>query len=77
MLLKTNGSVKTENTDKTIEDYLVQYSVAGGGWTPIVFHRVCDDCNTNSITVDELGRLMDWLKGHQVTVKTVGAVMGQ
>jgi peptidoglycan/xylan/chitin deacetylase (PgdA/CDA1 family) len=77
MLLKTNGSVKTENTDKTIEDYLVQYSEAGGGWTPIVFHRVCDDCNTNSITVDELGRLMDWLKAHQVTVKTVSAVMGQ
>ena len=75
MLLKTNGSVKTEDTDATIAAYLEQASAAGGGWIPIVLHRVCNDCNTNSITVDELTRLLDWLKAHQVQVKTVGEVM--
>jgi peptidoglycan/xylan/chitin deacetylase (PgdA/CDA1 family) len=77
MLLKTNGSVKTTDTDASIAAYIEQASAAGGGWIPIVLHRICNDCNTNSITVDELTRLMDWLKAHQVQVKTVAEVMGQ
>lgn len=77
MLLKTNGSVKTTDTDASIEAYLEQYSAAGGGWTPIVLHRICDDCNTNSITLAELTRLLDWLKARQISVKTVGEVMSR
>lgn len=50
---------------------------SGGGWTVLVFHHVCDNgCDPYSITPANFNALLTWLQGQNVSVETVGQVMG-
>ncbi len=75
--LATNDSIKVDTTLATLEGYVQQAEVNGGGWVPVVMHHVCDGCDVDSLTAATLGWFLDWLAAREdVVVETVGAVMG-
>jgi peptidoglycan/xylan/chitin deacetylase (PgdA/CDA1 family) len=50
-----------------------------GGWVPLLFHDVCSDCSSVSISEADFTSLLDWLQGQSgngVVVKTVQQVVG-
>ena len=50
-----------------------------GGWLPLTFHHVCDNCDPLSISPTLLDQFLAWLKTRQsqgTTVKTVNQVVG-
>jgi peptidoglycan/xylan/chitin deacetylase (PgdA/CDA1 family) len=50
-----------------------------GGWLPLTFHHVCDNCDPLSISPTLLDQFLSWLKTRQsrgTTVKTVNQVIG-
>ena len=51
----------------------------GGGWVPLVFHQVCDDCSAIAVPPARLRALLAWIqtqRSHGVVVRTMGAVVG-
>jgi hypothetical protein len=51
----------------------------GGGWVPLVFHQVCDDCSALAIRPADLRSLLAWIAAHRsdgVVVRTMGGVIG-
>jgi peptidoglycan/xylan/chitin deacetylase (PgdA/CDA1 family) len=66
-----------------MQEYVTQAEDAGGGWVPMMFHDVCDDCPDGaldgSISTGDFVALLDWLdrrRSRGTVVKTVRAVMG-
>jgi len=56
---------------------LVTAAEGQGGWLPLVFHHICDnDCNTYSISTANFSAFLGWLQSQNVSVETVGQVMG-
>jgi peptidoglycan/xylan/chitin deacetylase (PgdA/CDA1 family) len=51
-----------------------------GGWTPLVFHQICNACDTDWISQSDFSGFLDWLSGEiaagRVIVKTVQQVIG-
>jgi peptidoglycan/xylan/chitin deacetylase (PgdA/CDA1 family) len=45
----------------TIEGYVTEAERHGGGWVQIVFHHVCDQCDTYSISPQKLAVFLAWL----------------
>jgi peptidoglycan/xylan/chitin deacetylase (PgdA/CDA1 family) len=45
-----------------IEGYVTQAENNGGGWVPLVFHRICDGCATYSTPASELSAFLDWIQ---------------
>jgi peptidoglycan/xylan/chitin deacetylase (PgdA/CDA1 family) len=77
--IATPDSIKTTNTLAEIENYVIQAQQHGGGWVPLVFHHVCEGCDSESVTSATFSALLDWLKtqtGNGVSVKTVHEVVG-
>lgn len=59
-------NVRTPSTvraDDTVEDLarLVEDAERTGGWLPLVFHRVCDGCAEESVSLEVLEELARWL----------------
>jgi peptidoglycan/xylan/chitin deacetylase (PgdA/CDA1 family) len=51
----------------------------GGGWVPLVFHQICDGCDTGTITPADFNAFLDWLQlrgANGTVVKTVAQVTG-
>jgi peptidoglycan/xylan/chitin deacetylase (PgdA/CDA1 family) len=65
----------------TLEDLkaqVVNAQRAGGGWVPLVFHRVCDGCSSNYVRPDVLDAFTEWLTASEPTgiqVRTMSAVV--
>jgi peptidoglycan/xylan/chitin deacetylase (PgdA/CDA1 family) len=62
-----------------LEGYVRGVEQNGGGWAPLVFHRICGGCDANSITQSDLTALLDWLQprsANGTVVKTVREVIG-
>lgn len=73
----TPASIKVDTTLATMQSYILAAEAAGGGWVPLVFHHVCDGCNSLAITPGALGELLDWLAARPgITVQTVHQVVG-
>jgi peptidoglycan/xylan/chitin deacetylase (PgdA/CDA1 family) len=52
---------------------------AGGGWVTIVFHQLCNACDTNWVLPSDLDAFLDWLQpraAQGTVVKTVDEVVG-
>jgi peptidoglycan/xylan/chitin deacetylase (PgdA/CDA1 family) len=51
-----------------------------GGWAPLVFHQICNACDTDWISQSDFSGFLDWLAGEvaagRVIVKTVQQVVG-
>jgi peptidoglycan/xylan/chitin deacetylase (PgdA/CDA1 family) len=56
---------------------LVTQAEAAGGWMPIIFHHVCDNsCDPYSVTSSTFSAFLAWLQTQNVSVQTVGQVIG-
>ncbi len=78
--VRTPDSADAETGLATLQRYVTQAEAHGGGWVPLVFHRVCDPCATEAhaalaVTPDTLDRFLVWLGDraatHGTTVATV------
>jgi peptidoglycan/xylan/chitin deacetylase (PgdA/CDA1 family) len=61
----------------TLESYVTRVEQNGGGWAPIIFHQICDGCN--SVSPSDLSSFLDWLQpraANGTVVKTVQQVIG-
>jgi peptidoglycan/xylan/chitin deacetylase (PgdA/CDA1 family) len=80
--LLTPDSVKSTTPLSAIQGYVTQAQAHGGGWVPLVFHQVCDGCDTYSVRQSTLTAFLDWLQTQtqsptaETSVKTVGQVIG-
>jgi peptidoglycan/xylan/chitin deacetylase (PgdA/CDA1 family) len=77
--IATPDSIKSSNTLQEIKNYVIQAQEHGGGWVPLVFHHVCNECDPESVTAPTLRAFLDWLhseEGNGVTVKTMHEVIG-
>ncbi len=76
--IRTPASVQSSTTLQMLQDYVTSAENAGGGWVPLLFHRVCADCEANAIDPDVFRAFVVWLSGRSSTtqVRTVHQVIG-
>ena len=76
--VRTNDSVKADTPLAQVEGYVTNAEQHGGGWVPLLFHHVCDGCDSLSITPANLDAFMTWLaaRGPATEVGTVADVIG-
>jgi peptidoglycan/xylan/chitin deacetylase (PgdA/CDA1 family) len=55
---------------------LVTGAERAGGWLPLVFHHVCNGCDTYSVSPSIFSSFLAWLQTQNVSVQTVNQVMG-
>lgn len=76
--INTNSSVISTTTLEDLKSYVMQAEANGGGWVPLVFHRICDGCSIFSVSPAIFDAFLTWLeqRGAQDTyVRTVHQVM--
>ncbi len=76
--IATNASVASTTTLADLKGYVTQVELNGGGWVPLVFHRVCDGCNTLAVSPAMLDSFLTWLEAREsqsTYVRTVHEVM--
>ncbi len=74
----SNSSVATTTTLADMQSYVMQAEQHGGGWVPLVFHRVCDGCSTLAVKPADLDAFLTWLEtrtANDTYVRTVHEVM--
>ena len=72
-------SVKATTTLDELKGYVTQAEQDAGGWVQIVFHHVCDGCNTYAVSPETLQQFLVWLAPRHLLgteVRTVGDVIG-
>ncbi|MGD0375196.1 MAG: Ig-like domain-containing protein [Streptosporangiaceae bacterium] len=58
-------------------EQLVTQAEPGGGWSVLVFHHICDNaCDPYSVTPANFNALLTWLQTQDVSIETVGQVIG-
>jgi peptidoglycan/xylan/chitin deacetylase (PgdA/CDA1 family) len=68
-----------EYTLADLEGFVTQAELHGGGWVPLVFHDICNQCADSSVSAATMSALLDWVAaraGSGTVVKTVREVMG-
>jgi peptidoglycan/xylan/chitin deacetylase (PgdA/CDA1 family) len=77
--IKTPDSIKATTSLAELKGLVTQAQEHGGGWVPLVFHHVCDECDAASIDPETFKAFLDWLgeeAGNGVSVKTIHDVIG-
>lgn len=76
--VRTNDSIHTDTTLRTMQQYVIDAENNGGGYVPIVFHHVCDGCNPDSVSRTTLEAFLDWLeqRAPETQVGTVDQEIG-
>lgn len=62
-----------------LKNAVMQAEQSGGGWVPIVFHQICNACDSNWIRTVDFKAFLDWLQpraGNGTVVRTVDEVIG-
>jgi peptidoglycan/xylan/chitin deacetylase (PgdA/CDA1 family) len=68
-----------EYTLSDLEGFVTQAEIHGGGWVPLVFHDICNQCADSSVSTATMSAFLDWLgaRGSNGTVvKTEREVLG-
>jgi hypothetical protein len=76
--ISVNSSVASTTTLADLQSYVMQAENNGGGWVALVFHRVCDGCNTLSVSPALLDAFLTWLEAREqqgTYVRTVHQVI--
>jgi peptidoglycan/xylan/chitin deacetylase (PgdA/CDA1 family) len=79
LVIRTPTDVNTKTTLAMMKRDVTQAEAHGGGWVVLVFHSICDACDTLSIRPDQLTAFLDWLELRTsvgTVVKTHGEVIG-
>lgn len=74
----TNTSVRSSTPLSEIKSYVTNAESHGGGWVALVFHKICDGCDTYSTSAATLDAFLAWLEERQslgTRVATVHQVM--
>ena len=61
-MVRTHDSIHVDTTLDEMKQHVLDAEQNGGGYVPMVFHHVCDGCNTDSITAANLAAFLDWLQ---------------
>lgn len=75
----TADNPQSTTTLDTIESYVTGAETHGGGWVIIVFHNICDGCETFSTSQSTLQGFLDWLQpraANGTVVQTINQVIG-
>ena len=73
----TPQNVLVTDSLANIEGYVTQAQQHGGGWVQLVFHNICDQCDTYAVTESNFSALLDWLAAQKNTsVATTQQVIG-
>jgi peptidoglycan/xylan/chitin deacetylase (PgdA/CDA1 family) len=76
-LTRTPRNILVTDTLANIEGYVTQAQQNGGGWVQLVFHHICNECETYAITESNFSALLDWLATQKNTsTATVQQVIG-
>lgn len=69
-------TIKQGDTVRQLQDWVLQAEKVGG-WLPLVFHRICDACAPESMTLADFTRFADWMQNRpsSTSVQTVDSVM--
>jgi peptidoglycan/xylan/chitin deacetylase (PgdA/CDA1 family) len=76
--IKTPGLKTGPYTLAELEDWVAQAETHGGGWVPIVFHRIENSDVDSTVSPADFAAFLDWLKARApngTVVKTVRSVM--
>ncbi|MEE9345958.1 MAG: Ig-like domain-containing protein [Methylococcales bacterium] len=76
--ISTNNSVISTTTLNDLKSYVIQAETNGGGWVPLVFHRICDGCSALGVSPAILNNFLTWLEARETEdtyVRTVHQVM--
>ena len=76
--ISTNNSVVSTTTLADMQKYVTQAEAHGGGWVPLVFHNICDNCGTLAVSPALLDTFLAWLEtrtSQSTYVRTVHQVM--
>jgi peptidoglycan/xylan/chitin deacetylase (PgdA/CDA1 family) len=63
----------------TLKNAVMAAEQSGGGWVPIVFHQICNACDSSWILPSDLKAFLDWLQpraANGTVVRTVQEVLG-
>lgn len=77
--IRAPRDIGSGTTLATMKQDVTQAEKHGGGWVVLVFHSVCNACDTLSVRPDQLTAFLDWLQPRTsigTVVKTHGEVMG-
>ena len=67
------------NDLQALKDAVTAAENNGGGWVPIVFHQICNACDTNWVTQSDFSAFLDWLKTREsngTAVRTMQQALG-
>jgi peptidoglycan/xylan/chitin deacetylase (PgdA/CDA1 family) len=79
--IRTPCCINSTITAGMLQNYITQAENGGGGWVPLVLHRICDACGdaeAPSMSPATLEALLDWLQpraSQGTVVRTVGQVI--
>jgi hypothetical protein len=74
---RTPQNVLATDSLANIEGYVTQAQQHGGGWVQLVFHNICNGCDTYAVTESNFSALLGWLATQQnTTTATVQQVIG-
>jgi peptidoglycan/xylan/chitin deacetylase (PgdA/CDA1 family) len=68
-----------EYTLSDLEGFVTQAEIHGGGWVPLVFHDICNQCADSSVSSATMSAFLDWLQARAssgTVVKTTSAALG-
>jgi peptidoglycan/xylan/chitin deacetylase (PgdA/CDA1 family) len=68
-----------EYTLTDLEGFVTAAEIHGGGWVPLVFHDICNQCADSSVSAATMSAFFDWLQARAANgtvVKTVREALG-
>lgn len=71
--------VVTGTTLAQLQKFVTDAEDSGGGLVPLVFHRVCNGCGTDTITEANLTAFLDWVRAREsrgTVVRTMAQALG-
>lgn len=81
--IRTPCCIRSDVTLAALQNYIMQAETNGGGWVPLVLHRICDGCGGDSpapsmspATFQELVTWLDARRSRGTVVKTAHQVIG-
>ena len=79
LAVRSPRSIKCNTTLANLQQQVLTAEAHGGGWVPMVFHHVCDQCGRNAITPALLREFVTWLAAREprgTVVRTVDDIVG-
>ncbi len=77
-VVRTPRSARPDTTLGELQRLVLDAEQAGGGWVPLVLHRLCESCDPFALSTGTLAGFLDWLKEREprgTLVRTVAQVI--